>query len=339
MLPDNWPIEGAMVALSSAIASAVMLVALRPVLARYALARPNARSSHRVPTPQGGGIAIVAVTIAITTLAVIVSPPLAPVGRLAIVLAAAAVLAVVGAADDILVLRALPRLVCQLAASVAVVLALPDGARLFSAVPLFVERALLVVAIVWFVNLFNFMDGIDWITVAETLPLTAGIAAIAAFGHAPPIAFVVAIALAGATVGFAPFNRPVARLFLGDVGSLPMGLLLAWLLVLVAESGHLLAAVMLPLYYLADATITLVRRLVRGERVWEAHRSHFYQRATDRGFSVLAIVTHVFVVNLILVALALASVVVPGRSIQIACAAAGVVAVTGLLVTLHVGRR
>ena len=109
----------------------------------------------------------------------------------------------------------------------------------------------------------------------------------------------VALALLGAMLGFAPFNRPVARLFLGDVGSLPIGLLLGWLLVLLAGDGHLAAALLLPLYYLADATITLGRRWPEGERVWQAHRTHFYQRATDRGFSVQQIVARVFVVNLV----------------------------------------
>ena len=105
-------------------------------------------------------------------------------------------------------------------------------------------------------------------------------------------------------IGFAPFNRPVARLFLGDVGSLPIGLLLGWLLILLAGSGHLAAALLLPLYYLADATITLLRRLAKGEPIMQAHRSHFYQRATDRGFSVYQIVGWVFVVDTLLVGLA-----------------------------------
>ena len=107
-------------------------------------------------------------------------------------------------------------------------------------------------------------------------------------GALPRDATLVALALCGAMIGFAPFNRPVARLFLGDVGSLPIGLLLGWLLVVLAGSGHFAAALLLPLYYLADATITLLRRLANGEPVWQAHRSHFYQRAMDNGFSVYA---------------------------------------------------
>src|SRR5206468_1733735 len=102
----------------------------------------------------------------------------------------------------------------------------------------------------------------------------------------PPFATLLTLVLAGAVLGFAPFNRPVATLFLGDVGSLPIGLLLFWLLIQLAGSGHLAAALLLPLYYLADTMITLVRRMAAGERIVLAHRSHFYQRATNGGYSV-----------------------------------------------------
>src|SRR5262249_60591349 len=95
-----------------------------------------------------------------------------------------------------------------------------------------------------------------------------------------------AASLFGASLGFGRFNRPVANLFLGDSGSLPIGLLLGWLLMELAFSGHLAAALILPLYYLADATITLGHRVVKGEPFWRAHRTHFYQRATDNNYSV-----------------------------------------------------
>ena len=98
--------------------------------------------------------------------------------------------------------------------------------------PWWLERALLVLGGLWFVNLVNFMDGIDWMTVAEAVPISAGVVLLGIAGGLPAPAVIVALALLGAMIGFAPFNRPVARLFLGDVGSLPIGLLLGWLLVL-----------------------------------------------------------------------------------------------------------
>src|SRR5262249_50051800 len=141
--------------------------------------------------------------------------------------------------------------------------------------------------------------------VAEVVPVTAGLAFFGMMDALPRDATVVAIALLGAIIGFVPFNRPVARLFLGDVGSLPIGLMLGWMLVLLAGNGHLAAALLLPLYYLADATITLARRIVKGEPITQAHRSHFYQRATG-SYSVYQIVGIVFALNIVLVVLAAA---------------------------------
>jgi len=141
--------------------------------------------------------------------------------------------------------------------------------------------------------------------------MAAGLALIGFLGALPLHGIVVALALCGGLIGFAPFNKPVARIFLGDVGSLPIGLLCAWLLLLVAGDGHLVAALVLPLYYLADATLTLLRRALRGEKVWQAHRTHFYQRATDNGWTVPGIVAHVFGVNAVLVVLATVSVLWP----------------------------
>jgi UDP-N-acetylmuramyl pentapeptide phosphotransferase/UDP-N-acetylglucosamine-1-phosphate transferase len=122
----------------------------------------------------------------------------------------------------------------------------------------------------------------------------------------------------------------VASLFLGDVGSLPIGLLLAWLLALLAGAGHVAAALILPLYYLADATITLLRRLARGEPFWQAHRTHFYQRATDRGLSVSQIVARVFAVNVGLVVLAVLTVLWPS-ALSAAAALTGATALVAWL--------
>jgi UDP-N-acetylmuramyl pentapeptide phosphotransferase/UDP-N-acetylglucosamine-1-phosphate transferase len=192
------------------------------------------------------------------------------------------------------------------------------------------ERAMLVLAGVWAVNLTNFMDGIDWMTVAEVVPLTGGVVILALIGAASPSGFILALALLGAIIGFAPFNRPVAKLFLGDVGSLPIGLCLFWLMLDLAARGGVAAALLLPLYYLGDATITLLERAARGENVIEAHRTHFYQRATAHGWSVHDVVARVFAVNLLLVALALVTAAIPSILLQLAALAAGAAAV-GLL--------
>jgi UDP-N-acetylmuramyl pentapeptide phosphotransferase/UDP-N-acetylglucosamine-1-phosphate transferase len=276
------------------------------------------------PTPQGGGIAVVGAALAMA--AILTGLP----SNLAIVAAAAVVLAVLGAVDDIRPLHAAPRLALQVLAVAAVVSA--SGARIFpDLLPAWAERCLLVLAGVWFVNLVNFMDGLDWLTVAGLVPGVAAVAILGATGGLPFATGILAATLVGALVGFAPFNRPVAKLFLGDVGSLPIGLLVGWLLLQVAGSGALAAAILLPLYHLADATLTLARRLLRGERVWEAHRTHFYQQATGNGFSVLAVSTQVFLLNLWLAALAAITLAWPAPLVQLAGVLVGMASVGVML--------
>ncbi|MFL5071367.1 MAG: glycosyl transferase, partial [Xanthobacteraceae bacterium] len=141
--------------------------------------------------------------------------------------------------------------------------------------------------------------------VVETVAVTLGIVLLAALGAIPAGYGIVAVALLGAMIGFAPWNAPPARLFLGDAGSVPVGFLLAVLLIHIAAAHALAAAVILPLYYLADATITLIRRFLRGERVWEAHRQHFYQQATRNGFTVIATVGRIAALDAALIALAI----------------------------------
>ncbi|MGB6756398.1 MAG: glycosyltransferase family 4 protein [Xanthobacteraceae bacterium] len=338
MLDDAITIPAAIV-VSAMLMCIALIIFLRPVFKRYALARPNARSSHTIATRQGGGIAVVAATIVVSVGILYTASDEAGTIPLAIVFSAIVLIAIVGTVADIYPDYVVPRSLLQAIAVAAVIFSLPDGLRVAPLLPWWVERALLVFGGLWFVNLVNFMDGLDWMTVAEVVPVSAAVAAIGLQDMLPPWAIVVSLALCGAMIGFAFFNRPVARLFLGDVGSLPIGLMLGWLLVLVAGNGAPVAAILLPLYYLADATITLLRRVLNGEKVWQAHRSHFYQRATDHGLTVIQIVRRVFVVNLLLAALALATVLRPSREFDIGALTAGAVLVAWLLLSFVRSRR
>ncbi len=326
-----WAPVAALVLAATAAGTAALIAILLPLLRRHVLARPNARSSHKTPTPQGGGIAVIAVTLATVAVAVLISAEFHAGLQLASVCGAAIVLAVLGFVDDRTSLGVAPRLVIQMVAVAVVIAVLPDGLRIIPHLPLSIERFALLLSGLYLVNAVNFMDGIDWMTVVEVVPVAGGLALLGLFGALPPAAMLLALALCGAVIGFAPFNRPVARLFLGDAGSLPIGLLLLWLLLLLAGGGHLTAALLLPLYYVADTGITILRRLVKGEAITSAHRSHYYQRALDGGFGVYQIVTRVFVINMLLVGLALAAVISPSRTTQIFAPVAGVLLVFTLL--------
>ena len=316
-MPDTsaaWSIVGSLAPvawLNALVLCGLLILALTPLFRNFAVAIPTHRSSHRSPTPQWGGLAISVAALGVSAGAMLLSGLWDEAARNGVLMAllAALLMVLLGAADDHFELDALAKLAVQAAAVALMLGALPEGMRALPFFPYWLERGLLFVGALWFINLVNFMDGIDWMMVAEVVPVTAGIAVIGALGALPPEALLVALALNGAMLGFAPFNRPVARLFMGDMGSLPIGLLLAWLLILVAGSGHLVAALLLPLYFVADTSVTLLRRARAGEKPWVAHRTHFYQRARDNGFTNMEIVRRVFLVNVGLVVLAALSVV------------------------------
>jgi len=296
---------------------------------RHAIARPNARSSHRIPTPQGAGIAVIAATlvVAAATITFTSAPDMIPIA----VFGATLFIAVVGLADDVNSIPVLPRLILQGLAVAAVIFAAPDDLRIIPACPFWIERALALLAGLWFVNLVNFMDGLDLMTVAEAVPVTATVVLLGWLGEVQATTTIVAAALCGALLGFSPFNRPVAKIFLGDVGSLPIGLLIGWLLLQLTFHGQFAAALLLPLYYLSDATMTLLRRLVRREPFWAAHRSHYYQRATDNGFTVTRVVGEVFALNASLAFLAIASTMTTVPGVKIMLLAAGFIPVAWVM--------
>jgi UDP-N-acetylmuramyl pentapeptide phosphotransferase/UDP-N-acetylglucosamine-1-phosphate transferase len=317
--------------IAAAMLSALVTWAIRPLLLRHALARPNARSSHRIPTPQGAGIAVIAATLVVAG-AIMVRAGTTDLKVPVAMFAASLFIAVVGFADDVKSIDVLPRLLLQAAAVGAIVFTSSGELRIAPACPLWIERGLLLLAGLWFVNLVNFMDGLDLMTVAEVVPITAAMVMLGISADFPASATLVAAALCGAMLGFAPFNRPVAKIFLGDVGSLPIGLVLGWCLLQFALDGQFAAALLLPMYYLCDATVTLLRRMARREAFWAAHRSHFYQRATDNGFSVWRVVREVFALNVVLAALAIGSVAAQSAGVKILLLLIGGLATASLMV-------
>jgi UDP-N-acetylmuramyl pentapeptide phosphotransferase/UDP-N-acetylglucosamine-1-phosphate transferase len=297
----NW-VGLALLTLATLAASWITTRATLGVLVRRAiLDRPNARSSHDTPTPRGGGLAVIAVLIPAWIAAALVAD--GPVPWLPLV--AAAILAAVSWRDDVRSLGILWRLGAQILA-VAAGLASLGGPVFHGLLPAWLDALAAGFLWLWFVNLYNFMDGIDGITAVETASIGGGVALVAfAAAVGPAGAAAWGIVLAATALGFLPWNWQRAKLFLGDVGSVPLGYLAGWLLLSLAAAGAWKAALILPLYYLADATITLLRRLKRGEKVWQAHREHYYQRAVQGGMSHASVVKAVLAGNLALAGLAL----------------------------------
>ena len=302
-MPENtWMMQAGIFAATGFAAMLATGLVLRELRKRAILDRPNARSSHVVPTPRGGGLGIVPVVL--VAWALIATSQGGPSG-LGAVLPAALLLAIVSWIDDLRGLSAAIRLLFHSAAIAVGLFALPGESLIFGGLlPLPIDRLGAGLIWLWFVNLFNFMDGIDGISGVELITLGLGLALVAAVSDGLGTAPLLAVTLAGAAAGFLVWNWSPARIFLGDVGSVPLGYLAGWLLLQTAAAGHPWAAIILPLYYLADATITLLRRLLRKERIWEAHREHFYQRAVQWGLSHGQVASRIIATNLALVALA-----------------------------------
>jgi UDP-N-acetylmuramyl pentapeptide phosphotransferase/UDP-N-acetylglucosamine-1-phosphate transferase len=256
-------------AVGAGVACAVILfLLLRPGARFVPLDQPNARSLHQQPIPRAGGLALVP--------AILLGWFLAP-GAAWLPALIAAALCLLSYVDDLRGLPVAARLGSHLAAAALVVPAA------FPAAPL-AWAAVLVVAVVWIVNLYNFMDGSDG--------LAAGMAVFGfcAYGFGAQAAgaewiSVAAFAVAAAAAAFLGFNLHPARMFLGDSGSIPLGFLAASLGLYGTASGAwpLWFPLLVFAPFIGDATLTLFKRLARRQRVWEAHRDHYYQRMVRMG--------------------------------------------------------
>lgn len=288
-------------------AVAVLSLVLTAVLRRYALSRsiidiPNARSSHSIPTPRGGGVAIViAFLLALPILGTI---GLLPWSQLIAVGGAGALVAVIGFMDDHGHIAARWRLLGHFTAAIwalAWLGGLPPV--VFFGVSLDLHwfgHILAAIYLVWMLNLYNFMDGIDGIASVEALCVCLGACLIYALNGTPALTWG-ALILAMAVLGFLYWNFPPARIFMGDAGSGFLGITLGVLSVQAAWESSALLWVWLILLgvFIVDATFTLMRRLIRGDKVYEAHRSHAYQFASRLAGRHLPVTMAVIFINLV----------------------------------------
>ena len=281
---------------AAALSALVIWALLRSGLAwKIAMDRPNERSLHRKPVPRVGGLGIAAVVLFALLLsllfpvstsgsgAVLSMPTASENARLALICALALGLASISLADDRYGLPVAWRFGAHLAAAIGLVAVAAD--RDWG----WIALAALALAAVWAINLYNFMDGMDGLAGGMAL-CGFGALALSGFWNAQPGAETgaasLAAAIAGAAFGFLWFNWHPARVFMGDCGSVALGFLAAALGLLGARDGlwPLWLPVWIFLPFVADASATLAGRLVRGERVWQAHREHYYQRMVRMGW-------------------------------------------------------
>lgn len=293
---------------------------------RGPVALPNHRTMHKGRIAVGGGLPLLFAAL----IATIAYWPLDT--SLLVLVATALVLAVVSFLDDIDPISRRLRFSVHSGAAIACAASIHDGASVLAGtLPFWLERAVVVLGLIWYINLYNFMDGIDGIVGVETAAIAGGYAVVSLLAGQGDTAFVgLSLAVAGAALGFLVWNWHPARIFLGDVGSIPLGLVTGWLMIDLAVRVSFAAALILPLYFAADATLTLLDRLRKGERIWEPHRSHFYQRAARAAGSHSLVVTGVIAGNAVLVVLAALALTMPFTAVFLA-----ILTVAGLLIRMQ----
>jgi Fuc2NAc and GlcNAc transferase len=285
--------------------------------------RPNSRSSHSTPTPRGGGLSMVAVTtcgVAVLYASGMLSLPLtAP-----LVLGGLSV-AAVGFWDDVHSAPAAVRITVHFGAAVFAVYCLGTASVIRvgdSIADLGTMGAVLgVLAIGWILNLFNFMDGIDGIAASEAACVLFGGAGLGLFvAQSSPIQVAPELITGAVCLGFLRWNWPPAAIFMGDVGSGFLGYVIAVIALHSSQTSaiNFFAWLILGGVFFVDATLTLCRRLLRGERVYQAHRTHAYQRLARRWGSHSSVTIVVIIINLVwLLPCAALAVKFPGSALWI----------------------
>jgi len=262
---------------------------------RLPMDHPNSRSLHETPTPRIGGLGVMTGVFAAAVW--LADAALLPVMLAAFVLAAVSLL------DDVRGLPVALRFLAHFVAAAGCLLALGlTGWALMGAV----------LAVVWMTNLYNFMDGADGLAGGMAAIGFGALALAAIWGGAPGLAMLCA-SIAAAALAFLRFNFPPARIFMGDAGSIPLGFLAAVLGILGVQQN--LWPWLFPLLvfspFIIDTSVTLARRGLRGEKIWQAHRSHYYQRVVLLGASHRQLALAAYMLMLASAALAFALLLLP----------------------------
>lgn len=265
---------------------------------------PNERSSHSIPTPRGGGIALI-LCYYLGLLAIFIKEVVDYPIFLSLVFGGL-IVAIVGWVDDRGHVAPLKRLFVHISAAAFAMIMIADVPKLpVGSYTISLEHTgyiLCVLAIVWSTNLFNFMDGIDGLAAIEVVTVSIGAAIILYLSDSGFFASVSLVLLAFSTLGFLLLNFPPAKIFMGDVGSGFLGCILGIYAIGTSVGGDISPWSWMILYgvFLVDATVTLVRRIVSGQKWYEAHRSHAYQILSRRWNNHKKVTLLVLAINVVL---------------------------------------
>lgn len=250
------------------------------------------RSLHKNPTPRGGGYAFVVTTSIFSLIWLHIGTPSIHQTFLVTLILCSLFIAYLGWLDDKYSVSAKLRLLCHFLAATLCSLMLPQ--LLVDILPLWAEKTLIILAWVWFINLYNFMDGIDGIAATQA----ACIAYILSL-MMPQIAPILLV-LMGSVLGILRFNWYPARVFMGDVGSTYLGFILAGFMFYSLTfnfAAGFWGSIIISIIFTLDATFTLIKRLLKGKAPWKAHKEHFYQRAVLLGMSHGQVVKRLILLN------------------------------------------
>lgn len=270
---------------------------------------PNHRSNHKAPIPVGGGVAIISAILAGIAL---YAWQYGLHEHTFYFILAIIIVACVSLWDDISEVSIPTRILFQAVAIYLTIKSLPqyDHTILLHFLSLTAEKFVAGISLMLFINIYNFMDGIDGLTASQTIYITAIVLVFSVFSEKlDGLISYLCISVIGACLGFIVYNWHPARIFMGDIGSIALGLVCGWLLLNLGINGYLAAAVIIPGYYLADSLTTIIRRLARGEKIWHAHSEHFFQQAVRRGKSHAQVTKKIIYCNLALFGLSLFSII------------------------------
>ena len=268
------------------------------------------RAGYKKPPLTGGGIAVV--------MALIICLLVADINYC--IIFSMFLLTAIALLSDLIDIPLPVRLLVQLLAVLLVVnvVPIPNFGHIFSATfPVWLNKSITIILWMWFINLFSLMDGIDGMSPMEMICIGMGMCLITVLSGSifPDTLSSYALIVVTAGCGFLWWNWHPAKILMGEVGSIPIGFLLGYLLLLTITSGYPYAAAILPAYHVSDATLTAIRRLYKGKKLFTPYPDYYYLRALRSGRKQDAVVRYIFGINFLLIFQAVFSVIDPALSI------------------------